>query len=65
MLYYGIVNAIHQLQGDFPKDSSKESAVHGWKKTCQLEFESREDWKRVGVVKELPPNKLGCPLMLG
>jgi len=54
---HGIVNAIRQFQGDFPKDSLKESTFRGWKKAYLLELESRRRLGKDRIVEELPSKK--------
>ena len=64
----GTVNAIRHFKGDFPKDSLKESTIHGWKNTVPAYLQELQSRRREGkdrMIKELPKRKTGCPLMMG
>ena len=62
---HGTVNAICCFKGGFPKDSLKESTIHGWKNGYLQELQSRRREGKDRTVKELPKRKTGRPLMMG
>ena len=48
---HGIVNAICRFQGDFRRDSLKESTIRGWKKAYLLEHQLRRRLGKDRVVR--------------